>query len=394
MTKLITLAFSFFLIISCSSVKKTEQALNSGNYDQAIDIAIKNLRTNKDKKGKQSYILMLENAFAKATARDLDRIQFLSNEGNTAKLEEIYNNYLQLDSRQEKIKPLLPLHIYESGRVAVFNFTNYSSDIINTKNKLADYLYTNAGKLMNSKDKFGFRQAYDDFTYLDKISPNFKNTRSLIEEAHIKGTDFIIVTMSNQSDKVIPIRLEEDLLNFSTYGLNDLWSVYHNNQQENIDYSYGMSIDLREINISPEQIREKETRIEKQVVDGKKDLIDDQGNVVKDSLGNTIRVDRLKTIYCNINELTQFKSTQVAGQVQYRNLETNQLLDAFPLQSEFIFEHRYATYNGDKNALNNTHLNLIKLRPVYFPTNEQMIYDSGENLKTKLKNIISKQVFR
>ena len=247
---------------------------------------------------------------------------------------------------------------------------------------------------MNSKDKFGFRQAYDDFTYLDKISPNYKNTRALIEEAHIKGTDFIIVTMSNQSDKVIPIRLEEDLLNFSTYGLNDLWSVYHNNEQKNIDYSFGMSIDLREINISPEQIREKETRIEKQVPDGKKDLIDDNGNVVKDSLGNTIRVDRLKTIYCNINELTQFKSTQVVGQVQYRNLETNQLLDAFPLQSEFIFAHRYATYNGDKNALNNTHLSLIKLRPVHFPSNEQMIYDSGENLKAKLKSIITRQVFR
>ena len=138
MKKLITLAFSFLLIISCSSVKKTEQALNSGNYDQAINIAIKNLRTNKDKKGKQSYILMLENAFAKATERDLDRIQFLSKEGNDAKLEEIYNNYLQLDRRQERIKPLLPLKIYESGRTAQFNFANYSSDIIHTKNKLAD----------------------------------------------------------------------------------------------------------------------------------------------------------------------------------------------------------------------------------------------------------------
>lgn len=394
MEKLITFTFIFFLIISCSSVKKTEQALNSGNYDQAINIAIKNLRTNKDKKGKQSYILMLENAFSKAAERDLNQIQFLTNESNKAKLEEIYNSYLLLDSRQEKIKPLLPLKIYESGRVAVFNFTNYSSNIIDTKNKLADYLYVNASKLMNSTDKFGFRQAFDDFTYLDKINPNYKNTRKLIEEAHLKGIDFVIVTMSNQTDKVIPIRLEEDLLNFSTYGLNDLWSEYHNNIQENIDYNYGMSIDLREINISPEQIREKQTVIEKQILDGKKDLIDDNGNIVKDSLGNNIQVDKFKTIVCNVNEFTQFKSTQVIGQVQYKDLKTKQLLDAFPLQSEFIFEHRYATYNGDKNALNDTYLNLIKKRSVYFPSNEQMVYDSGENLKAKLKSIITKQVFR
>jgi len=100
MKKPIILIFSFLLIISCSSVKKTEEALNSGNYDHAINIAIKNLRTNKDKKGKQSYIEMLENAFAKATERDLNQIQFLKNEGNKAKLEAVYNNYLQLDHRQ------------------------------------------------------------------------------------------------------------------------------------------------------------------------------------------------------------------------------------------------------------------------------------------------------
>jgi len=288
----------------------------------------------------------------------------------------------------------LPLKIYESGRTAVFNFTNYSSDIINTKDKLADYLYSNANKLMDSKDKFGFRQAYNDFTYLDKISPNYKNTRALIEEAHLKGTDFVIVTMSNQTDKIIPVRLEEDLLNFSTYDLNDLWRVYHNNEQKNIDYSFGMSIDLREINISPEQIREKQARIEKQVPDGKEDLINDQGNVVKDSLGNNIQVDKLKTIVCNVNEFTQFKSTQVVGQVQYKDLKTNQLLDAFPLQSEFVFEHKYAIYNGNKDALDNHYLNLIKKRSVYFPTNEQMIFDSGENLKARLKSIIAKQVFR
>ena len=85
---------------------------------------------------------------------------------------------------------------------------------------------------MSSTSKFGFRQAYQDFKYLDKISPNYKNTRSLIEEAHIKGTDYVIVDMKNRTRKVIPKKLEEDLLNFSTYGLNDLWTVYHNNKQK------------------------------------------------------------------------------------------------------------------------------------------------------------------
>ena len=394
MKKILLLFMSAAFIVACSSVKQTEEALNTGNYDQAINIALKNLSTNKHKKGKQEYIIMLEQAFAKAKTRDEERISFLSKDGNEAHLEEIFNIYNLLKNRQEKIKPLLPLQIIEKGRNAHFQFENYNQSIIDTQDKLAAFLYKNANELMSSTSKFGFRQAYQDFKYLDKISPNYKNTRALIEDAHIKGTDFVIVGMKNQTRKVIPKKLEEDLLNFSTYGLNDLWTVYHNNKQKSLRYDFSMNIELREINISPEQIREKHIVREKQILDGKKDLLDNNGNVVKDSLGNVIKVDRYKTIVCDVTQFTQFKSTQVKGQVKYNDLITKQLIDTFPLDSEFVFEHSYATYNGDRNALDATYNDLIRLRAVPFPSNEQMIFDTGEDLKAKLKEIITKQAFR
>ncbi len=394
MKKLLLALFSLSIILACSSVKQTEEALNSGNYNQAINIALKNLRTNKDKKGKQAYILMLESAYAKANQRDLQRIDFLTKDGNEAQLEEVYNIYQQLNSRQEKIKPILPLYIMDENRNANFAFTNYSTKIINTKNSLSAYLYKNANKLMNSTSKFGFRQAYDDFAYLDKINPNYRNTRTLIEEAHVRGTDFVIVDIKNETRKVIPKRLEEDLLNFGTYGLNDLWTVYHNNKVKGNTYDFSMNINLRDINISPEQIKERQIIREKQIPDGKKSLVDSNGNVVKDSLGNTIKVDKFKTIVCEVHEFTQFKSVQVTGQVFYKDLITKQLIDTFPLESEFIFEHRYATYNGDRNALDDVYIGLINNRVVPFPSNEQMIFDSGEDLKAKLKHIITNQHFR
>lgn len=394
MKKLLLAVFALSLIIACSSVKKTEEALNSGNYNQAINIALKNLRTNKEKKGKQAYITMLESAYAKANQRDLERIDFLTKDGNEAQLEDVYNLYQQLNSRQEKVKPILPLYIMDENRNAKFKFSNYSTKIINTKNQLSAYLYKNANELMNSTSKFGFRQAYDDFAYLDKINPNYKNTRSLIEEAHMRGTDFVIVAIQNETNKVIPKRLEDDLLNFGTYGLDDLWTVYHNNKVSGNTYDFNMQINLRDINISPEQVKERQIIREKQIPDGKETLLDGNGNVVKDSLGNAIKIDKYKTIVCEVHEFTQFKSVQVTGQVFYKDLVTKQLIDTFPLESEFIFEHRYATYNGDRNALDDIYTGLINKRVVPFPTNEQMIFDSGEDLKAKLKHIITNQHFR
>jgi len=175
--------------------------------------------------------------------------------------------------------------------------------------------------------------------------------------------------------------------------LNDLWTIYHNKEQAKTSYDFKIEINFREINISPEQVREKQVIKEKQVVDGWKYLVDKNGNTVKDSLGKAIKVDKFKTITCKVDEITQFKSVQVVGQIKYLDLGANQLIKSFPLASEYIFEHRYATYSGDKNALEKEYLNLLTYKYVQFPSNEQMIFDSSEDLKNRIKNIVTQNKF-
>jgi hypothetical protein len=193
---------------------------------------------------------------------------------------------------------------------------------------------------------------------------------------------------------VIPVRLQNDLLDFSTFGLNDKWTVYHSNRLKDINYDYGLIVNFRQINISPEQIKEKEFIKEKQIKDGTKPLLNAQGQQVKDSLGNVIMVDNFKTIRINIYEFRQFKSTQVTAKVDYIDFKTNQLIETFPLASEFVFEHIYSTYNGDRRACDDSYLPYFDKRAVAFPSNEQMVYDSGEDLKVKLKDIIVRNKFR
>lgn len=391
MKKIILLMTSFLFLIACGGVKKTQEALNTGNYDFVIQEAVNQLKKNKTNKRKQQYVILLEEAYGKALDRDLATIKFLKADGNPEKLEDIYNTYVAIRNRQEIIKPLLPLPILEKGKNAQFKIQDFSSELISTKNQLSEHLYTNATALLRStKQKYEFREVYEDFKYINEISPNYKDTRRLMEEAHVKGTDFVLVTLNNSTDKVIPQRLEEDLLNFNTYGLNDLWTVYHGTEIDQIDYDFGLILDLREILISPEQIREKQIIKEKQVVDGWKYATDDNGNVLKDSLGNNIKVDKFKNVRCELYEFTQFKTTRVAGQVKYINFKSKQLIEAFPISSEFAFEHSYANFDGDRRALDQQYIDLTNLRAVPFPSNEQMVYDTGEDLKAKLKYIITR----
>lgn len=387
MKKFLLSTLVLILVLSCSTSKKIEKAVSIGNYDQAIYDAIGKLRTNKDKRGKADFIVMLHEAYNKATERDLSNIDFLKKDNNPENYIRIYDAYVELDARQERIKPLLPLYI--NGKQVNFDFNNYNNQIINQKNNASEQLYNNAKALLNSNNKLDFRAAYDDLSTIEDINPNYKDVRQLMEVAHFKGTNFVLVDMVNDTQKVIPTRLESDLLNFSSYGLNNFWAVYHATPEDKVTYDYNMRVNLRDINISPEQIKERQVIKEKQIADGKKSLLNDKGQVIKDSLGNAIQVDNLKTVRCEYYEFTQFKSTQVTGNVEYVNINTNQLVDAFPITSEFVFQHIYATSRGDRRALETSLIPFLERRAVPFPSEEQMVYDTGEDLKNKLKNIIN-----
>ena len=387
MKKTLLLTLVLVILTACSTSKKIEKSLSIGNYDLAISDAISKLRTNKDKKGKADFIIMLYEAYNKATERDLSNIDFLKKDNNPENYIRIYDTYLVLKDRQELIKPLLPLYV--NSKEVNFNFSNYTNQIISFKNSASDQIYVNATTLLNSENKLDFRAAYNAFSDIEDINPNYKNVRQLMEVAHQKGTDFVLVDMINDTKKIIPERLENDLLNFSSYGLNNFWAIYHSFPEKQVNYDYSMRVNLRNIEISPEQIKERQIIKEKQVVDGWQYLVDNKGKEVKDSLGNSIKVDKMKTVRCEYYEFTQFKSTQVSGNVEYTNLKTKQLVDAFPVTSEFIFEHIYATSRGDRRALDTNLIPFLEKRAVPFPTEEQMIYDTGEDLKLQLKNIIN-----
>ncbi|MBM1107457.1 hypothetical protein JQC67_14985 [Aurantibacter crassamenti] len=394
MKKALLLITVSIVMIACGGVKKTQKAINTGDYYNAMNQAITNLANNKAKKSNQPYIILLEEAFKKNTKRELDQINFLADDENPANYEAIYNSYANLRSIQERIKPLLPLRIYDENRDARFSFKNYQNDIIDSKDDLSEYLYDNASDLIqNATSKYDYRKAYADFTYLEEINPGYDDVKLKIEEAHQKGLDFVLVNMINETDKIIPTRLEDELLNFNTYGLNDLWTSYHTNAIGTIEYDYEMQVAFRGISISPERINEKQIIKERQIKDGYKYLYDKDGAIVKDSLGKKIKVDKFKTVRCDFYQFTQQKSAQLTGNVSYIDLRTKQQVNTYPLASTFIFEHAYANYDGDKRALDNDLVALLDLAEVPFPNTEEMIYDAGEDLKARIKNIIARQKF-
>lgn len=387
MKKITVLLVLFIITVSCGSKKKVERALTSGNYNQAMYDAIKKLRTNKNAKRKQDYIFLLKDAYDKANERDLNAIEGLKTTNNLEYYQRIYETYVALDKRQEAVKPLLPLTI--NGRTVAFKFKNYNSQIAQARENVSDHFYERGIALLESDDKNTIREAYDVLDYIERINPNYEKTRELMQEAHERGTAHVIVSIENQTNQVIPRRLEDALLDFDTYGLDQFWTAYHAYTNDSLEYDYAMQLQLARINISPEQVREREVQRQRRIKDGWQYKLDDNGNVLKDSLGNDIKEDKFINVRARLFEVEQVKSAQIIANVVFSDLVNQEVIESFNIDSGFIFENFYARFRGDRRALNREDRALVNSKAVPFPTSEQMIFDSGEDLKLKLKRIIN-----
>ena len=134
MKRFLLLSVLVSVLVSCSAKKQMESAISHGNYDQAITDALRKLENNKDKKRKQDYIVMLEDAYYKVLAEDLQTIAHFKKDGNPEQYKTIYTIYVDLEARQKAIKRVLPLKV--NGITLNLTFSDYSSEIV-------DYRYLN-----------------------------------------------------------------------------------------------------------------------------------------------------------------------------------------------------------------------------------------------------------
>lgn len=392
--KTLFLLISFSVLSACSSVKKGQQALNQGDYTEAIDIAVEKLQKDKDRKGNQEHILILEDAFKKLTEAHKKRIDFLEKEKNPLNQREIYLLYRELDRVQKNISPLLPLTLYTRSREAKFRFTDYTDALIASKNRYAEFLYQEALAMMQQQDKLTFRQAHNKLLELQRLYPNYKDTPQLLEEAHNHGSDYVLVELRNETPFVIPRRLERDLLNFNTYGLDDFWTEYHAERRRDYDYDFAVHLGFREIIISPERLLEKEIPLEAEVSDGFTYKKDRKGELVLDSLGNKIKIENFVKVKGKLYKTVQTKTLALQGKVDYVDVRNGRLMNSYPLTTQYVFENVFASFEGDKRLLTTEDKLLLQNRFVPFPSNEQMLLDASDDIKGRLGPILKRYRFR
>ena len=163
------------------------------------------------------------------------------------------------------------------------------------------------------------------------------------------------------------------------------WKAFYFEPQAGIQYDYKAVFRITRIDASPERVHERRYIDEKEIQDGWDYVLDKRGNVMKDTLGNDIKVPRLVRIRAQIVEVQQTKAVRLAGYVEIRDEARNTLLDTRDLSTEVLFENYASTFMGDQRALTDDSRRRIGNRPLPFPPTEDMLVQAAERLKPNLR---------
>lgn len=365
-----------FVLSVCTS---SEKLLEKGKYDAAIEKSVKALR--KDP-GDAKELRVLKEAYLKANTYDREQISFLEKEGRDENWVEIYNLYSGLDARQDWIKSL-PTQLLNQ-----FTLKNYDDELIASKENAAEVSYQKGIDYLNHGGKQNARLAYQEFERVQYIYTDYKDVNRLMNEALFYGMTNILFTVENNSDVILPRDFDYELKKISLVELQDLWTNYDSYADTSLQYDYYIVLDLNEIRISPEAVDRNTYTETGEIQDGMKYVLDENGNVKKDSLGNDIKVPNMITVSAEVTESRQHKHGYVAGSLDYINLNTDQLIKTEDVSVEAVFEHYSATVVGNDEILSKDTRDKLGNSPVPFPSDEAMLMDAASLLKDQSKTIV------
>lgn len=368
------------LTISCTSSTKL---LQQGNYDQAIHKSVKKLIK---KPTKTKEINILKKSFQLANQYDNDAIKTLKKTEQLDIWDKILSHLNNLRNRQNIVK-----RVNESILQKInFREIDYNEAIAVSKQNAATYLYAHAETLLNKGDKKSARQAFYDLNNIKRYFPNYRDVDEKMTEAEIKGTYNVLFEMQNVSNTVMPKGFEAELLNVTLKNINKLWINFDTKELKNLFYDYTILLSLKNIEVSPELVKEKEYVESIEVEDGFQYVLDKKGNVKKDTNGMDIKIPKKKLLKCKVKETILSKSAIVRGTIDFYDNRSDQLIKTETVTFRSDFYHSWASAFGELKALSPKTRRKLKNKRIPFPSDLQMIYDTNQDLKKITKHIISR----
>ena len=384
MKNLILPLLAMALLSSCASVDKM---LDKGDYDGLINLAVRKLS---GKKKKEAYVIALEEGLAKVTQRDMAQIEALRLTNSAEAWEDIAYIAQRIQKRQDKIAPLLPL-VSESGYKAEFTFVRTGQIISEAKSTAVTLYEKRLVDLVSAArrgNKMSARNAYQLMDHIRSINNEYSYRQELRDEMRDLGINHILVSVENESRAFMPIGYEEELLALDYGRIGNSWDRFYTSAEESDAMDYHVILKILDVRVGGEEWAEKHFAVSREITDGWEYVLDENGNVAKDSLGNDIKRDRIVHVHATVVEMLQTKRALVSTRLEIINVQNGARTYSKRLEIEDNFSHLARNIFGDERALDPD--DRVRVLPVGFPSDASLLWNAFQGLKPKLHREMSR----
>ncbi len=368
-----------FILSSCQSIRKSYE---SRDYDSVIQ------QFTKKKKVSDEEISLFIKAYNAALDRDKEKIMTLKKINNGERWEQIFDLYTQINERQNVVMRVLPV-FYSDGTKANVEVFDLNAALEESRQNSAQVYYDQGLKLLNSGVKSSIRQSLDYFAASKKFYINYKDVNELMEEALTKGKNNILLIVEKNPALMLPASFEQSILDKVRLSPKDQWVRIDYQRDEHITYDYVVKLNLYDVMVTPDAVKETNSTEEKMIEDGWQYVLDSKGNVQKDSSGNDIKTPKFSKISCMVKETRMNKSAQVLGDVTIYEVPTKNFVKTSKCTGNAVFDYAYVQLFGDKNALSNATLQKLNNPPMVFPGSFEMVERSKEELIRCYQDFVS-----
>ena len=371
-----------------------------GQYDLSADLLFKSLSIKPDNK---KAIYLFESSYNKAVIghqQKITRLLLIKDKSKWPGLAEEYTSLIKLGNHVRRLNRLLKNTINYDLELQV---NDYYSELSDANAGAADYHYSLGLQFQDEADKKNQKEAAINFRLSQNYIPNYLDSKELYKRARKNATftllirefdgnkkyssyirDQIMLNQSNKSKEFLRI-IDRDELETILSELALVQSGITENDYLEISELSGADHILSATMITSHQptetISEADIKQKKEVVIEKEAYLD--------STGETKYKEIKGIVHATVEHYKKKSGAQIRLSYKIININDRKIIYNGEAKGRKDFFHEWATYDGDKRALNGKYKNLVKKKDKFAPSKDDLLMYIAKDVSEKFANKIS-----
>ena len=378
----LSIIFITLLIASCgifvsgySDFTTAKEHYDNGDYVQSIHHSYKSLMANNENK---KVIKLFEKAYPLAVDQHLAQIDELSLIETDSKWPKIARKYRDLNKLNGYLINLKPLLKKQRDYDLDLEENDYSAQMAFSDTLAANYHYALGIVLKKDSSRDNQKLAAINFRLSQGFIDGFKDSQNLYNVARENAIINLFFRPFEGNQKYSSY-IRDQVASNQSQKSKEFLRIIKNSNSSNADHFFEATLIANYK--PPEKISNENIEQEKEVVVGKESYVDSTGETKERKIKGNVKA--------TVNHYKKTSKGSMLLNYRISNKTANSVLYSGNVKGKKDYFYEWASFEGDKRALNSKYSRLINRKEQFAPSKDDFYLEISRNIAKQLEKKIS-----